>query len=149
MPQSPLYDRDFYAWANEQAALLREGKLSQADIEHIAQEIESMGRTEKRELVSRLTVLLLHLLKWRYQPQKRTKSWESSIKVQRGLLADHLDDNPSLRPLAPIAVARAYQLAILEAVGETNLIEATFPPECPWAFEQAMDADFWPDEQNH
>lgn len=81
MPQSPLYDRDFYAWANEQAALLREGKLSQADIEHIAQEIESMGRTEKRELVGRLTVLLLHLLKWRYQPQKRTGNRPSKFSA--------------------------------------------------------------------
>jgi len=149
MPQSPLYDRDFYAWANEQAALLREGKLSQADIEHIAQEIESMGKTEKRELVSRLTVLLLHLLKWRFQAQKRTKSWESSIKVQRSLLSDHLDDNPSLAPLAPAAMARAYQLAVLEAVGETNLHVSVFPETCPWTFDEVMKADFWPDEQNH
>ncbi len=149
MPQSPLYDRDFYAWANEQAALLRDGKLSQADIEHVAQEIESMGRTEKRELVSRLTVLLLHLLKWRYQPLERAGSWESSIKVQRGLLADHLDDNPSLRPLAPTALLRAYQLAVLEAVGETSLPESAFPHECPWTFDQAMNADFWPGDRNH
>ncbi|HEY3718618.1 MAG TPA: DUF29 domain-containing protein [Roseiarcus sp.] len=77
------YDSDFYAWANEQAALLRAGRLGQADIEHIAQEIESMGRTEKRELVSRLRVLLVHLLKWRFQPTGRGSSWKASIRVQR------------------------------------------------------------------
>jgi hypothetical protein len=76
------YEHDFYAWANEQAALLRAGELAQADIEHIAEEIESMGKTEKRELVSRLRVLMLHLLKWRFQPLGRTASWEASIGVQ-------------------------------------------------------------------
>src|ERR1700685_1873301 len=77
------YDRDFYAWANKQAALLRAGKLSEADFEHIAAEIESMGKTEKRELVSRLTVLLLHLLKWRFQPELRSPSWRLSVEEQR------------------------------------------------------------------
>ena len=99
--KSPLYDRDFFAWSREQADLLRAGKLAEADIEHIAEEIDSMGRTEKRELISRLSVLLLHLLKWRYQPEKRGPSWEASIRVQRNRIADHLDDNPSLKPLAP------------------------------------------------
>ncbi|HLH50492.1 MAG TPA: DUF29 domain-containing protein, partial [Roseiarcus sp.] len=80
--KNSLYDRDFYAWSQKQAALLRAGKLQQADIEHIAEEIESMGKTEKRELISRLTVLLLHLLKWRFQPAKRAASWEASVKVQ-------------------------------------------------------------------
>lgn len=74
-----LYDQDFYAWANQQAALLRAGRLSEADIENIAEEIESMGRGEKRELVNRLTVLLLHLLKWQFQPSHRGNSWRLSI----------------------------------------------------------------------
>src|SRR5258708_5354169 len=98
-----LYERDFYAWSREQAGLLRAGKLSQADIAHIAEEIDSMGRTEKRELIRRFAVLLLHLLKWRFQPAKRGPSWEASVRVQRNRLADHLDDNPSLRPLLPQA----------------------------------------------
>lgn len=93
--KTTLYDRDFFAWSLEQAKLLRARKLAEADIEHIAEEIDSMGRTEKRELISRLSVLLLHLLKWRYQPEKRSLSWEASIRVQRNRLADHLDDNPS------------------------------------------------------
>src|ERR1700676_1028911 len=91
------YDRDFYAWANEQAALLRAGKLAQADLAHIAEEIESMGKTEKRELVSRLTVLLLHLLKWRFQPELRGTSWRLSVEEQWLQVASHLADNPSLK----------------------------------------------------
>ena len=142
--KSPLYDEDFYAWSNEQAALLRAGRLEQADIAHIAGEIESMGRTEKRELVSRLTVLLLHLLEWRFQPRRRTAGWEASVRVQRNRLADHLDDNPSLRPLLPAALAAAYRDAALEAIAETRLPAATFPASCPWRVEDVMDAGFWP-----
>jgi Domain of unknown function DUF29 len=143
--KSPLYDRDFFAWSREQAELLRAGKLAQADIEHIAEEIDSMGRTEKRELISRLSVLLLHLLKWRYQPDKRSPSWEASIRVQCNRLADHLDDNPSLKPLLPQALLSAYRDAALEAVAETGLAGATFPATCPWTVDQVMDAGFWPD----
>ena len=142
--KSPLYDEDFYAWSNEQAALLRAGRLAQADIAHIAEEIESMGRTEKRELVRRLTVLLLHLIKWRFQPRRRTAGWEASVRVQRNRLADHLDDNPSLRPLLPAALAAAYRDAALEAVADTGLPGATFPATCPWRVEDVMDAGFWP-----
>jgi hypothetical protein len=142
--KSALYEKDFYAWSNEQSALLRAGKLSEADIGHIAEEIESMGRTEKRELISRLTVLLLHLLKWRFQPARRTASWEASIQVQRNRLADHLDDNPSLKPLLPAALAAAYRDATLEAVAETGLPATTFPAACPWTVEEVLDAKFWP-----
>ena len=144
MPRSQLYESDFYAWANEQAALLRQGKLSEADIQHIAEEIESMGRTEKRELVSRLTVLLLHLLKWQFQPGKRGSSWSATIRVQRRTLSRHLQDNPSLKPAIPEAIADAYGSAAIEAEAETGLPASTFPAVCPWSFEQAMDAEFWP-----
>jgi hypothetical protein len=142
--KSALYDSDFYAWSREQADLLRAGKLAQADIEHIAEEIDSMGRTEKRELVSRLTVLLMHLLKWRFQAEKRGASWEATIEVQRNRLIDHLDDNPSLKPLLPQALAKAYRDARLEAAAETGLAIATFPEACPWSTEQALDGAFWP-----
>ena len=145
MPKSGLYEQDFYAWANEQAALLRNGQLSAADIEHIAEEIESMGKTEKRELVSRLSVLLLHLLKWQFQPERRGASWEGTIHIQRRDLSDHLDDNPSLRAKLPDAISASYDRAIYAAAGETNLPRSTFPAECPWSFMQIMDADFWPD----
>ena len=139
-----LYDQDFYAWANEQAALLRAGKLGQADIEHIAEEIESMGKTEKRELVSRLTVLLLHLLKWQYQPLLQGPSWRKTIRVQRIDITDHLADNPSLKPQIPEAIQRAYRKAVDEAELETGLPEGTFPSTCPWSFDQIMADDFWP-----
>ena len=142
--RSPLYDSDFYAWSREQAELLRAGKLAEADIEHIAEEIDSMGRTEKRELMSRLTILLLHLLKWRYQPGKRSPSWEASVANQRDDIADHLDDNPSLKPLLPQALASAYRKACREAVAETGLSGATFPAACPWTVEQVLDGGFWP-----
>src|SRR5580698_7276634 len=92
-----LYDQDFFAWAQEQAELLRAGRLSEADIGHIAEEIESMGRAEKRELVNRLIVLLHHLLKWQFQPDRRGASWEATILVQRHALERHLEDNPSLK----------------------------------------------------
>ena len=139
------YDSDFYAWANEQAALLREGKLEEADIQHIAEEIESMGKTEKRELASRLTVLLLHLLEWRFQPLSRGRSWRATIRVQRRDLSDLMSDNPSLKPLLPEIIKRAHGNAVIEAGAETGLPESTFTAVCPWSFEQMMDADFWPD----
>jgi Domain of unknown function DUF29 len=139
------YEHDFYAWSIEQAALLRAGKLAEADIAHIAEEIDSMGRSEKRELVNRLTVLLLHLLKWRFQPGLRGNSWRLSIEEQRYRLEDHLGDNPSLRSQLDVAVRDAYRLALIEAERETGLARSTFPPVCPFAFEQAMNVDFWPE----
>jgi Domain of unknown function DUF29 len=138
------YEADFYGWANEQAALLRDGRLNEADIENIAEEIESMGRSEKRELVSRLAVLLTHLLKWRYQPAGRGSSWQASIKIQRRALARHLDDNPSLRTLIPAALTDAYRDAVIIAADETKLGEAAFPQELSWAFDEIMNPDFWP-----
>jgi hypothetical protein len=141
-----LYDQDFFAWANQQARLLRAGKLAEADIDHIAEEIESMGRAEKRELISRLSVLLSHLLKWQYQPARRGASWEVTIRNQRRALADHLDDNSSLKARVAEAVARAYEDARGEAYAETGLPEAVFPLTCVWTFEQIMAPDFWPEQ---
>jgi hypothetical protein len=139
------YDRDFYAWANEQAALLRAGKLAQADLEHIAEEIESMGKTEKRELISRLTVLLLHLLKWRFQPEFRSRSWRLSVQEQRLQVASHLADNPSLKAQQATAIADAYRLAVIGAQRDTGLDAETFPAGCPWSFDQMMNDEFWPE----
>jgi hypothetical protein len=143
---STLYETDFYAWANEQAALLRSGKLSLADIENIAEEIESMGKSEKRELVSRLTVLMLHLLKWQFQPLLQGASWRTTIRIQRIDITDHLEDNPSLRAQVPEIIVRAYTKARVEAAAETGMGEDTFPASCPWSFDQMMDPSFWPDQ---
>jgi hypothetical protein len=124
--------------------LLRAGRLSEADIAHIAEEIESLGKTEKRELVSRLRVLLLHLLKWQFQPSYRSASWRTSILNTRDELAVHLQDNPSLKSQIGDAMDVAYRRAVLDAVAETSLPKAGFPAAAPWSFEQVMDEDFWP-----
>ena len=140
-----LYDRDFYAWANQQAALLRAGRLTEADIENIAEEIESMGRSEKRELVSQLAILLQHLLKWQFQPGRHSTSWRLSIENTRLQLEDHLNDNPSLKSQLVEAMRSAYSRAVNEAVAETGFARATFPAECPYSYDQAMRPDFWPE----
>jgi hypothetical protein len=145
MSNQQLYDQDFYAWANEQAQLLRAGRLSEADIEHIAEEIESMGRSEKRELVSRLTVLLLHLLKWQHQPALRSTSWQLTLEEQRNRLEDHIADNPSLKSHLGDAAAAAYRNAILGAARETGFERGLFPVACPWSNDEIMDPNFFPE----
>jgi hypothetical protein len=142
---SNLYDEDFFAWSIEQAALLRAGNLSAADIANIAEEIESMGRTEKRELVNRLAVLLLHLLKWQFQPALRGNGWRLTVEEQRFRLADHLGDNPSLKSKLDQAIHDAYRLALIEAEKETGLARGTFPAACPWSFDQMTSSEFWPE----
>lgn len=141
---SKLYEIDYYGWANEQAALLRAGCLSQADIENIAEEIESMGKGEKRELVNRLIMLLSHLLKWEYQPEKRSKSWRNTIRVQRDQLASHMVDNLSLKARLDEAMADAYRIARIEAADGTDFPEHDCPARCPYAYPQAMSEQFWP-----
>lgn len=140
-----LYEQDFHAWANQQAELLRAGRLTEADIVNIAEEIESMGRSEKRELVNRLVVLLLHLLKWQFQPGLRGNSGRLSIEEQRYRLERHLADNSSLKSMLATAMVEAYRLASIEAERETGLARRTFPAVCPFGFEQAMESNFWPE----
>jgi hypothetical protein len=140
-----LYERDFYAWTLEQAKLLRAGKTSEADLENIAEEIESMGKTEKRELVSRLTTLLLHLAKWRFQPALRARSWRLSIEGQRLDIADLIEDNPSLKPYLSQSFGHAWRRALLEAQKETGLEASSFPVECPWSGDEVLDNGFWPE----
>ena len=140
-----LYDRDFYAWANEQAALLREGKLAEADIPNIAEEIESMGRGEKRELVSRLTVLLVHLLKWGFQHEFRNRSWHLTIKEQRRKIIGHLGENPSLKPLLAECIADAFESALVETGVQTGIGEKFLPKTCPWTTEQLLDSAWLPE----
>ena len=104
-----------------------------------------MGRGEKRELVNRLTILLLHLLKWHFQPGFRSPSWNSSIREQRIRLRSHLRDNPSLKSQLDEAFAEAYELAVIGAARETGLPETDFPKAAPYRFEQTVDDAFWPD----
>nr|VFK29073.1 MAG: protein of unknown function DUF29 [Candidatus Kentron sp. MB]VFK74663.1 MAG: protein of unknown function DUF29 [Candidatus Kentron sp. MB] len=139
-----LYDTDFYAWTNRQAALLRTGNLAAIDLENLAEEIEDMGKNLKRELESRFKVLFVHLLKWQYQPTHRGNSWRYGIEGQRAELEDHFKDNPSLTNKLPEAMERGYRYAINGAAKETGLLKSTFPTSAPWSFEQIMDNDFFP-----
>ena len=140
-----LYDRDFYGWANEQAGLLRAGRLSEADIDHIAEEIESMGKSERNQLTNRLAVLLAHLLKWQFQPALRGNSWRLTVREQRRWIARVMAQNPSLRPELGAILDDAYGDALLIAERETGLLELAFTPTCPWSFEQILEPDLWPE----
>nr|VFJ92292.1 MAG: protein of unknown function DUF29 [Candidatus Kentron sp. H]VFJ93209.1 MAG: protein of unknown function DUF29 [Candidatus Kentron sp. H]VFK00073.1 MAG: protein of unknown function DUF29 [Candidatus Kentron sp. H] len=137
-----LYERDFHAWANRQATLLRAGDFLAADMDNIAEEIEGMGRREKREVVNRLKILLVHLLKWQYQPAFRGRGWALTIKEQRKELDLHLLDNPSLKSQLPQSMMDAYELAVIRAEKETGL--ESFPAVCPYGFDEVMDEGFWP-----
>src|SRR3954469_5411602 len=117
------YDRDFYSWSLEQARLVREGRWGAIDRENVAEEIESLGREQFNKLESALRVLMLHMLKWDYQPAKRGRSWWASIGEQRLRLEDVLTDNPGLRPRFDEAITRAYRRARLRAIKETDLDE--------------------------
>ncbi len=139
-----LHTADFFGWIMQQADLLRAGRLAEIDREHLAEEIEDMGRSLQRELVNRLTVLLLHLLKWQFQPGYQGNSWRYTIEEQREQLQDHLQDNPSLQQKIPESVERAYKYARTGAAKETGLPKSTFPEICPWSYEQALDDEFWP-----
>ena len=145
-PEVPaLYQADLYAWANQQAALLRAGRVSEADIGNIAEEIASIGRSEKRELIGGLAVLLMHLLKWRFRPRRRAKSWRLTIEIQRIELERHLADNPSLKSTVADALADAYRTARLQAARETKLDPKRFPTSCPWSYKEISDDGFWPE----
>ena len=127
------------------AELLGERRYEEVDWEHLIEEVEGLARTEARELESRLEVLLVHLLKWRYQPKKRSRSWTLTIREQRQRVARVITQNPGLKRMLAESVTAAYALARLVAARETRLAERTFPPASPWSFEQITDAEFWPD----
>lgn len=139
------YETDFYSWTQQQAGLLKAGRFSDADFENIIEEIESMGRSEKRELESRLAVLLQHLLKWKYQPARRGKSWELTIKWQRVDFLKVLRDNPGLKSKLAGLLIDAYQSAVIKASEETGIDESDFPTTCPWSFEEIANSLFYPD----
>jgi len=142
---TPAYEVDFYLWATETARALREGRLADVDLEHVAEEIEDMGKKERRELASRLTVVLVHLLKWRYQPARRSRSWRLTLVRQRQGLEPVLEESPSLRGTLPEALARAYIRARTRAETETGLPAETFPAACPFTAEQVLNVEFWPE----
>lgn len=144
MKSAELYDRDFYRWTVQNAELLRAGRVSEADLEHIAEEIEDMGKRERRELISRLSVLICHLLKWQAQPERRSKSWIATIAVQRKDLADLLDEMPSLRGYLAKNLNKAHEHAVILASQETFLPMEDFPSTCPYPLEALLDEGFLP-----
>jgi hypothetical protein len=145
MPRNCVdYEEDFYAWTVEQARLLRSGELSSIDVANIAEEIESLGRSDKRAIESRLTVLLMHLLKWQIQSKMRSQSWSGTILEQRRRIEKLLRESPSLRASVNEALAEAYSDAREAASNETGLPETDFPAECPFTAEQVMSRSFLP-----
>jgi hypothetical protein len=139
-----LYEKDFYEWTQKNAQLLREGRLAEIDTDNLIEELEAMGRSEKRAFVNHLAVLIAHLLKWERQPVLRSKSWRYTIREQRAQVADILQDNPSFKESFAEALSRAYGKAIVRVVKETGLDEETFPATCPYEFTEIMDTDFFP-----
>ncbi len=139
------YEQDFFQWTQHNAQLLREGKLTEIDCIHIAEELESMGKRDRRELMSRLTVLLAHLLKWQFQPQRRSASWQCTLREQRRQIVKLLQDSPSLKPcLYAEGMDEAYLDAVEMAADETGLAVSVFPGNCPYAIEQLLDKTFYP-----
>ena len=138
------YDRDFHAWAMEQAELIRSRSANAIDWENVAEEIESLGRQERSELRNRLTVLLGHLLKWEFQPERRGRSWLNSISIQRRASRRHLTENPSLKSAQADLFNEAYETAREEASTETERDVDVFPAEPPFTLEQALDPDWLP-----
>ena len=141
---SSLYEEDFFEWTRRSAELLRAGQLQQADIEHIAEEIEDMGKRDLRELNSRVRVLLIHLLKWQLQAEKRSRSWNDTIICQRGEIVDVLKQSPSLRGKLRTELPDNYAMAMRRAINQTGLPLSRFPKECPFTVEQVLDPEFLP-----
>jgi hypothetical protein len=138
-------DIDFYAWTQNTAAALRAGDYSQVDMLAIAEELEHMGASERRALINRLAVLLMHLLKWQFQPGIRSRSWELTLIEQRREIQDLLEDNPSLKSQLAEKLANAYSKAVLKAEKETQLPAKMFPATCPYAIEDILREDFYPE----
>jgi hypothetical protein len=139
-----LYDQDFYEWTQENARLLRERRFSEIDIDNLIEELETMGRGDKRAFVNYLAVLIAHLLKWERQTALRSRSWKYTIREQRAQVADILADNPSFKHSLDEMLSKAYGKAIIRVVKETGLDEEVFPAACPYEFENIMDTSFFP-----
>jgi hypothetical protein len=141
-----LYDRDFYEWTAAQASALRENRPGGIDWANLAEEIESLGKSDKRRIASNLNVLVLHLLKWCYQPSKRKADWKGSIVEHRTRIRTLIADSPSLGTYPGGILDEEYASARLKAIGQTGLPESCVPETCPFAIEDILDPGFWPGE---
>lgn len=140
-----LYETDFNVWRDQTIAQLKQKKINNIDLDNLITEIEAMGRSEKRELISRLRVLLMHLLKWQYQPEKRSTSWITTINEQRFQINQLLKDSPSLKPYFKSNFNDCYQVSRLDAAQETQLNLNLFPLDCPFSQEAILTPNFLPD----
>src|SRR5262249_30995992 len=147
-PVRTAYQRDFYAWSQAQARALRERRLDQLDLENLSEEVEDLANSLRRELFNRLRVILVHLLKCQYQPERRSPSWESTLLEQRLQVGDLLEQSPSLKREVPELAAKAYKTAPRYAALQMRLdkkdIPRIFPARCPWTADQIFDLDFVP-----
>lgn len=139
-----LYDTDFYAWTQEQAKLIKAKAFDKLDLTNLIEEVECMGKHEKRELRSRLIQLLMHLLKWKYQHEEQSKSWARTIREQRYQIKMVLKDNPSLKPTLQEYIADAYSYSRTDAHEETGVFLKNFPETCEWTIEQILNDEFFP-----
>jgi Domain of unknown function DUF29 len=138
------YEDDLFGWTQEQAALLRAHAVDGIDWENLAEEIESMGGRDRRKLESRLTMILLHLLKWQAQPALRGASWRKTLRTQRREIRKLLKQSPSLRREVPAIIREAYADAVKDAIDETGLRAGAFPGTCPYAPDDVLDEDHLP-----
>ena len=141
-----LYEKDFYAWTQEQIELLKQRAFNRLDVEHIREEMENVGAKERTELASRLAVLITHLLKWQYQPESQSKSWDLTIWNQRQDLKTLFEYSSSLTSTQNLSVAldKAYKRAVAGALKETGFLKNPFPKELPYTIEQILDDEFFP-----
>lgn len=143
-PPSALYEQDFALWAQAQARALREGRARDLDWDHLAEELESLGGSQKSEIRNRMAVSIAHLLKWHFQPAQRKYGWRVTIIEQRTMIEGVIDMSPSLRGYPTEALAKAYKAGRIRAVLETGLHERDFPAECPYALEDILRDGFYP-----
>ncbi len=137
-----LYETDFYHWTVEQAQFLELGKFDDLDLTNLAEEIASLGKQQQQELRNRLGVLIGHLLKWQYQPEKRTRSWQVTIQLQRAEIQDLLTDNPSLKSYIDMAIQRGFRSGLALVLSETPIKKKDLPAICPYSFGQILDPSF-------
>jgi hypothetical protein len=142
-----LYESDFFTWTQQQARLLRERRFDDLDLDNLVDEVESVGSSEKREIRSRLVVLIGHLLKWKFQPGGRAPSWIETLFEQRQQLNDIIDNSPSLRSYTRQQISRAYRGARLLASKETGIAFGVFPAECPFDEKAVLDLEFFPEDR--
>ncbi|PHM05930.1 hypothetical protein CK516_37350 [Nostoc sp. 'Peltigera malacea cyanobiont' DB3992] len=139
-----MYKTDFYTWTQEQVSLLKTQQWDQLDTVNLIEEIETLGRRERQELRNRLGVLLGHLLKWHFQPEKRSNSWLGTIREQRVQIKLLLQDSPSLKPYLDEVLFTVYELGLALAIRETELGEQLFPEICPYTLDQTLNPEFLP-----